>query len=92
MFGSKSREGSPREKQNGPGIAPMETPAALAWLFECLELESKGLIGRSGTGRAAGREEEEAGWGRTNARQSNDPRRCSAACHVGSYLTDSAPV
>ena len=45
-------------------------------------------------GEDAGREggEEEAGWGRANARQINDPRRCSAACHVGSYLTDSAPV
>jgi hypothetical protein len=77
----------------GLGWRPWKRQLPLAWLFECLEPESKGLIGRSGTGRAAGREEEEEGWGRTNnARQSNDPRRCSAACHVGSYLTDSTSV
>jgi hypothetical protein len=69
-------------------MAPMETPAALARLFECLELAGIEVVDWSGTGRPG----REAGWGRTNARQSNDDPphvvRCSAPCHVGSYLTE----
>jgi len=62
-------------------MAPMETPAALAWLFECLEPEWKGLIGWSGSG--GGRR---PGKGKKRKRGGGARTRAKATTHVGALL------
>jgi len=68
------------------GRRPWQASCPLAWLFECLELELKGLflIGLVGEWEAPERKRGGGGAHDATARQGgNDPDRCSG-CHVGS--------
>lgn len=68
----------------------METPAALAWLFECFGAGIEGSdwfgMGRRRPGRGGGKRKRGGAWGRTNERAKAtthvDPVLCCLPCGV----------